>query len=240
MAGERKAQRELAKREREQARQREKARRALANDKKGLGDRTNEHIRYRNQVDNTRRDDRRKAEERDSSFANCLLNGCPEYADHDHPTSAIGDTAHIFTGIAGIEYGLPVPGGRRLFPNQMPSSLQAELGAANSLGVKPVSPGSTGFDAAVGSGTVKWAVLDDGTLVVVPKHVRGTEVSHSVLSRGAPVRAAGEAEIAGNAASGYFGLEVSNHSGHFRPSPESLEVGKQAFGKAGIHFVELM
>jgi hypothetical protein len=60
-------------------------------------------------------------------------------------------------------------------------------------------------------------------------------LKHPVLTNGAPVRAAGEAEIAG-ADGSYFGMEVNNNSGHYEPSLESLEVGKEAFERAGISF----
>jgi hypothetical protein len=53
---------------------------------------------------------------------------------------------------------------------------------------------------------------------------------------GAPVVAAGEAEIAGGAESGYYGLEINFHSGHFLPSAASLEIGKNAFAMFGIEF----
>jgi hypothetical protein len=118
----------------------------------------------------------------------------------------------------------------------MPEALQSDLATAERLGVRAVQPGSAGFDSAINSGRVKWAVLEDGSLVVVPKHVDGVEISHAVLSPEAPVRAAGEAEIAGSSSLGYFGLDITNYSGHFQPSPESLDVGRGAFAEAGITF----
>jgi hypothetical protein len=49
------------------------------------------------------------------------------------------------------------------------------------------------------------------------------------------VLAAGEAEIA--AAGGRFvGIDISPWSGHFMPSTESVQVGVDAFAKAGISF----
>jgi len=126
--------------------------------------------------------------------------------------------------------------GAGLIPNKMPKMLDQELSRARQLGVKPASPGSEGFDAALRSGTVKWAVLEDGTLVVVPKFVNGVEIAHSVLSGGAPVRAVGEAEVAGSADTGYFGLEINNHSGHFLPPDESVQTGMNSFAEVGIEF----
>ena len=73
-------------------------------------------------------------------------------------------------------------------------------------------------------------------LVVVPKFVDGTEISDSALSGGDPVRAAGEAEIVGTAESGYVGLDINNQSGHFEPSPESVQIGKDAFSAVGVQF----
>jgi len=60
-------------------------------------------------------------------------------------------------------------------------------------------------------------------------------VAHTAITGGAPVLAAGEAEIAGSAGN-YFGLEITNNSGHYLPSPESLEIGRSAFENAGIVF----
>ncbi|MFH8578870.1 hypothetical protein [Streptomyces zaomyceticus] len=54
-----------------------------------------------------------------------------------------------------------------------------------------------------------------------------------MLTNGAPVRAAGEAEIAGGGGN-YFGMEINNRRGHYWPSQESLEIGKEAFDRAGI------
>jgi len=123
-----------------------------------------------------------------------------------------------------------------LFPNKMPGTLSQELATAASLGVKPAAPGSAGFDAALNTGTIKWAVLQDGQLVVIPKFVNGVEISHAVLSGGEPVLAAGEADVAGSEDTGYFGLSINNHSGHFQPSAESLQIGSNAFSAAGIDF----
>lgn len=119
------------------------------------------------------------------------------------------------------------------FPNRMPEELAGELADAERLGVKPVRVGDTGFDDVINSGTVKWAVTEEGELVFIPKHVQGTELKHPVLTNGAPVLAAGEAEIAGSGGN-YFGMSINRQSGHYWPSQESLEIGKDAFERAGI------
>ncbi|WP_433571641.1 putative T7SS-secreted protein [Streptomyces sp. CA-251247] len=120
-----------------------------------------------------------------------------------------------------------------LFENRMPEHLDRELADAERLGVKPMRVGDEGFDDVINEGTVKWAVTKDGELLFIPKHVQGTELKHPVLTNGAPVRAAGEAEIAGGGGS-YFGMEVNRQSGHYWPSEESLDIGKEAFERAGI------
>ncbi|MDX2562516.1 DUF6531 domain-containing protein [Streptomyces sp. TX20-6-3] len=120
-----------------------------------------------------------------------------------------------------------------LFHNQMPEELERELADAERLGVKPMRVGDPGFDDVINSGTVKWAVTEEGELVFIPKNVQGIELKHPVLTNGAPVRAAGEAEIAGGSGN-YFGMEINNQSGHYWPSQESLEIGKEAFDRAGI------
>ena len=106
--------------------------------------------------------------------------------------------------------------GCELFENTMPGTLNQELAAAERLGVWPAAAGSAGFDSALATGTIKWAVLDDGTLVVMPKFVNGVEISHAVLSGGAPVRAAGEADVAGDATSGSTSIAIAVTSFHRR------------------------
>jgi hypothetical protein len=141
----------------------------------------------------------------------------------------------VFTRVAPGELGLgteSIPP----FPNQLPRELAGELETARRLGVKPLEPGTQEFDDLINTGEkLKWAVLEDGRLVVIPKYVHGTEIKHSVLSGGAPVRAAGEVEIAGGGGS-YYGLALDNVSGHFRPSAESLAIGREAFRRYGIEF----
>jgi hypothetical protein len=124
-----------------------------------------------------------------------------------------------------------------LFPNKFPGKqLDEELALAQRHGVKPVSPGTAEFDEVIEKGTVKWAVRQDDSLVVVQKNVDGVgEINHTVLSNGDPVRAAGEANIAGSSDVGYFATDINRHSGHFEPSEESLQIGLDAFQDAGVH-----
>jgi hypothetical protein len=124
-----------------------------------------------------------------------------------------------------------------LYPNNMPGDLDLELAVAERLGVKPTTVGTPAFDEAINAGRIKWAVLEDGSLVIEPKHIGEDEISHAVLSRGAPVRAAGEADIAGSAKGGYYGLDIDDHSGHFfQPGWNVVQIGKDAFAAAGVHF----
>ena len=131
--------------------------------------------------------------------------------------------------------GTTAPPPRVVYPNQMPLLLQGELADAASVGARPIRFGDPGFNEAVNSGTVKFVVTLDGEVVITPHTIRGMEIPHSVLSDGQPVLAAGEAEIAvvdGN----YVGINISNHSGHFMPAPESLQVAREAFANHGINF----
>ena len=121
------------------------------------------------------------------------------------------------------------------FRNQLPGELASKLGTARALGVSPIRAGGRGFDSLVNSGTIKWVVTESGELMVGPHSINGVEISHAVLSGGAPVRAAGQANIA--ATSGVrVGLDINNHSGHFRPSAESLQIGVDAFAALGVQF----
>jgi hypothetical protein len=117
--------------------------------------------------------------------------------------------------------------------NQLPQELPAELATAERLNVRPLRIGEEGFDEAINAGTVKWAVTEDGELLVIPKYVAGVELKHPVLTGGNPVLSAGEAEIAGSKGA-YYMMELNNNSGHYKPSWESLSVAREAFDRAGV------
>ncbi len=122
------------------------------------------------------------------------------------------------------------------FPNQLSNQLDQEIRIAESLGAKPISPtDKEAFENAVNQGTIKFVVTQNGELLITPKHIQGIEISHAILSRGANVLTAGEADIAISGGARY-GLDISEHSGHFKPSKESLSIAKQLFKKYGITF----
>lgn len=115
--------------------------------------------------------------------------------------------------------------------------LDIELHWADWVGVKPVSPGERGFDETVNAGPVKWAILHDGTLLVIPHTVDGSEIFHTAIARGSPVWAAGEAEI--TAIGGVLiGWSISNHSGHYTPCGCSLDYALRVFERHGIVFYQ--
>ncbi len=126
------------------------------------------------------------------------------------------------------------------FENRDPDSLDDELARAENLGVRRMKVGDPEFDEVINAGDVKWAVLSDGELYVMRKHVEGArkDLAHTVLTGGGTVIAAGEANMAGSADSGYVGLAIDNHSGHYEPPPHTLDIGLAAFADAGIHFAE--
>lgn len=129
----------------------------------------------------------------------------------------------------------------KLFENQKPQLLSAELDAARRVGVRPASVTDPEFLRYVNEGRIKWVVTPEGKLQVVPHTWRRTEISHAVASGGRPVLAAGEADIAVHAAS-RIGMEITPQSGHFlygvseAMSARVLEIGRQAFARAGILF----
>ncbi len=106
------------------------------------------------------------------------------------------------------------PPGTRLFQNTRANDLTEELNKAQRLGVKPIRGTGSEFEQAINEGTIKWAVTQDGDLLVMPKYVQGQELAHTVLTNGQPVLAAGEAEIAGTEGQ-YVGIEINNHTGHY-------------------------
>ena len=118
--------------------------------------------------------------------------------------------------------------------NQSPGTLNDELRSAEDLGIRPIKVGEAGFDDIINEGTVKWAVTTKLELFVIPKFLDvSNEIYHTVITLGEPVLAAGEAEIVGSNGL-YILLTISNHSGHFRPTSESLELGITAFRQQGV------
>lgn len=122
--------------------------------------------------------------------------------------------------------------GRRVLQHPPHPTVEG-TGEAKRFGVTALRVGEPGFDQVVASGTVKWAVTLANELVLIPKFVRSVEIAHTALTGGAPVLAAGEAEIVG-AAGNYALLEINRHSGHYQPDAASLRIGRQAFAAAGI------
>lgn len=126
------------------------------------------------------------------------------------------------------------------FVNQKPESLEEELATAEELGVKPVDPTPEELAKIANDGPVKWAVTEAG-LKVIPAVVDGVEISHAVISAGAPVLAAGEASIAVSG-SMVIGLEITGWSGHFlfgataAQTATAVALGRAAFEAFRIVF----
>lgn len=124
--------------------------------------------------------------------------------------------------------------------NQKPETLEEELNDAESLGVEPISPTGEEFARIANEGPIKWAITEAG-LQVVPAVVEGVEISHAVISAGAPVLAAGTAEVAVGSGT-IIGLEITAWSGHFMfgatvaESAAVVAVGRAAFAAFGIIF----
>ncbi len=134
----------------------------------------------------------------------------------------------------------------KLWSNTLPELLSKELAQAERLGIRPARPGSADWDRYIDMGdgdAIKWAVLEDGQLVIMPKIVQGEQLYHPVLSGGASVRAAGEAQIAG-ANGQYFGLGINSQTGHFfekgnpfwAPGGGAEQLGREMFEAAGVVF----
>jgi len=119
------------------------------------------------------------------------------------------------------------------FSNQLPDRLNTELRLGDRIGIKPLQVAEAGFDDTINEGTIKWVVTTENQLLVIPKFVGIQEIPHTILTRGQPVLAAGEAEIVGSNGE-YLLLEISNYSGHFLPTPDSLAIGIEAFRQQNI------
>nr|WP_052477899.1 hypothetical protein [Kibdelosporangium sp. MJ126-NF4]CEL14849.1 Phage tail fiber protein [Kibdelosporangium sp. MJ126-NF4]CTQ96520.1 Phage tail fiber protein [Kibdelosporangium sp. MJ126-NF4] len=157
----------------------------------------------------------------------------------------VGSAASTLVGASAPGHGVSASGSIcELLSNKFPGDLVAELATAKRLGVSPIRLGTPEFDALVQSGEkMKWAVLRDGSVRVIPKVKHGEEIKHPVLSGGDDVRSAGECEIAGSADAGYFGLNIdleSGHYGRYRPGSKLgnayLKIATDAFRQAGVTF----
>jgi len=120
-----------------------------------------------------------------------------------------------------------------LFHNTLPERWPHEREIARRLRVRPLRVGEAAFDAAIQADRVKWAVTPAIELVFIPGIVRGIEIAHTVLTQGGPVLAAGEANLVGSDGH-YWLIEITNHSGHHLPDERSLQIGLEAFVRAGI------
>ena len=129
------------------------------------------------------------------------------------------------------------PGHRYIFHNRQPENLERELDTAERNGVKPIRPSDPEFADLIASGEkLIWVIDENGKLFfapqIAPKY--SEQINHSVLTGGAPVLSAGEANIVSDGAGGYVILEINHKSGHFRPSESSLHFAKEVFKNNGI------
>jgi RHS repeat-associated protein len=139
------------------------------------------------------------------------------------------------SGPSPIGEGGPVEGAGGTYLNQLPERLAEETAEMARVGAAPIQAGTPEFEAAVNQGTIKWVVTESGELLITPAFVGDVEISHAALAGGKPVLAAGQADIAAGGGQ-YVGIGITEHSGHYKPPPESLEIGKQAFARWGITF----
>lgn len=118
--------------------------------------------------------------------------------------------------------------------NDDPTRLGQELQAARRAGVVPVEVSSSAFTVLAATGVrMIFVVLLDGSLVAAPRRQRNEDISHTVLSGGGPVLAAGEFSV------GFRGSEIvvsalNDMSGHYQPGTDGLAVAQEAFEAAGI------
>ena len=128
------------------------------------------------------------------------------------------------------------------FPNLRPETLSIELKLAERLKIQPLRVTDPGFSVVANAGRVKWAVLESGELVMIPHTVNvsgaSLELSHTVLSGGRPVLAAGEGSILARPNNITVRL-LNRHTGHFETTAESLQIGCKAFEAEGISVLRI-
>jgi len=142
----------------------------------------------------------------------------------------------VFCGSAGgsNDSGESGPGNSVLasdesgFPNRSPGTITSELETAAALDVQSLRIGDPELGNLFQNTSpeeplhVKWAVSANGELGVIPHSVVDetsesglTEISHTVIFRGANVLAAGEAWMFINADGAYELVWIDNRSGHY-------------------------
>jgi len=135
-----------------------------------------------------------------------------QLGNSDNPQGNAGATGDPCSSIVDCSEG----GNQgKVYENQLPERLKSEMRIASESGVSPVRAGTSQFDALLARNeTIKWAVNVEGELWAVPHTVNGQEISHAVITRGNPVRAAGQADISVSRGVQY-GIEITPRSGHF-------------------------
>lgn len=138
-------------------------------------------------------------------------------------------------------------GKKKVFWNKKYQAYANDLNVAKKLGVSRIRPSANNPDflkLIEESDTIIWVVTKDGKLFVGPRQKNGIRIAHSILPpNGGPVSAAGEAThlLAIPSKKGgttqIVGDQINRMSGHFQPSADSLDIGVQAFRKAGIEFL---
>ena len=130
-----------------------------------------------------------------------------------------------------------------VWSNQFPEMLDFETALAKEPGVEPAQAGAPEFDQMVQNveqkgEKLKWVVTQDSELWFIPAKVNDNEISHSVITNGGDVIAAGETEIMSSWDCGfkYITLDLTSRSGHYEPSPASLgRIAQLVFERNGIY-----
>ncbi|MEO3830282.1 RHS repeat-associated core domain-containing protein [Actinomadura sp. B10D3] len=165
------------------------------------------------------------------------------WTQHHHVHNLTVDTHHTYYVLAGTAPVLVHNCG--LSNNRSEAIQRIELKAAANRGVSPVSlsegAGMGGLREAIGGASdFKWAVTMDDELKVMPAYAGGgagewsrMELAHTVLAGlNGKLLAAGSGTFMEG-----FPVFINRHSGHFLPGLETLEIGENAFRRAGIDFI---
>lgn len=137
---------------------------------------------------------------------------------------------------AGLELEAGAELGGETFANQLPDLLEQEMAEMESAGASPMTPDSAGFSDLANSGTMNWAVTENGDLLV-----GSGDFSHAAIAGGQDVLGAGTADVAVGEGQA-FGLQIDAMSGHYlngataAQSAQALAAGKAAFAMFGIFF----